>query len=419
MIVQPSTPPAAGRLRDPARLRSLAATGLLDTPAEAAFDRLTEMGSRLLGVPVSLISLVDGDRQFFKSQCGLPTPYDRTRQTPLSHSFCQHVVTGAEPLVVADAREHPLLADNLAIADLGVVAYAGVPLRGPDGEVIGSFCAIDPAPREWSADDVALLHDLAGTAGDIIRLRGEGIAALDAGRRLQEALVGDGVECARARITTLYRPGERRLLLGGDFFSCTEQPDGSLVLLLADVAGHGAEAAAHAILLRSAWSALLAQAGDLGGHVRRLNRIATERLPSAIRFATALFVHVSADRSRARLISAGHPPPVVLDDAGAREVAVAPGPPLGVIADPDWPETEIPLPRPGRFLAYTDGLVEGDSVTGGRARRGTDPLLRLAGELHSEGTSDQALLDALEADARRAHGGPLPDDVAALLLRLG
>lgn len=94
---------------------------------------------------VALVSLVDGERQFSKSRVGV----DLT-ETPLSHSFCQHVVGDAAPLVVADARRDPRLRENLAIDALGVVAYCGVPLTGSDGYTLGSFCAVDDSPREWS-----------------------------------------------------------------------------------------------------------------------------------------------------------------------------------------------------------------------------------------------------------------------------
>ncbi len=146
---------------DPRRLRALRATGLLDSPPEEAFDRLTDLVRRVLAVPVALISLVDANRQFFKSQTGLPEPWASRRETPLSHSFCQYPVRSGEPLIVADAREHPDLRDNLAIPDLGVVAYAGVPLITDDGFALGSLCAIDSQPRFWTTDQVALLSDLA------------------------------------------------------------------------------------------------------------------------------------------------------------------------------------------------------------------------------------------------------------------
>jgi GAF domain-containing protein len=101
--------PDVTRLRAFERLDALRSTGLLDSPAEEAFDRLTRLAARLLRVPVALVSLVDEDRQFFKSCFGLPEPLATQRETPLSHSFCQHVVNLEDLLVAGDAREHPLL----------------------------------------------------------------------------------------------------------------------------------------------------------------------------------------------------------------------------------------------------------------------------------------------------------------------
>ena len=121
----------------PERLRALRATGLLDTAPEEPFDKLTQLVCRLLRVPVSLVSLVGADRQFFKSQQGLPEPWAKARETPLSHSFCQHVVLRQEPFVIDDARSDPLVCENLAIPDLGVAAYLGVPLTTPEGHVLG------------------------------------------------------------------------------------------------------------------------------------------------------------------------------------------------------------------------------------------------------------------------------------------
>ncbi|MEM6645885.1 MAG: ATP-binding protein [Bacteroidota bacterium] len=137
------------------------ATKLLDTPPETAFDRVTRLVARLLKVPVSLVSLVDHDRQFFKSVYGVPAPWARLRETPLTHSFCQHVVQANAPLTVDDAREHPLVHANLAVSDFNIVAYLGVPIHTPDGHPLGTLCAIDHQPRAWSPHDHATLQDLA------------------------------------------------------------------------------------------------------------------------------------------------------------------------------------------------------------------------------------------------------------------
>ena len=137
------------------------AAHLLDTPAEEAFDRFTRLATQVLGVPVSLISILDTDRQFFKSAIGLQPPFAEKRETPLSHSFCQHVVRTGEPLIVSDAREHELVRRNLAIAELGIVAYAGVPIYDQKGRPIGALCAIDTIPRRWIASDLEILETVA------------------------------------------------------------------------------------------------------------------------------------------------------------------------------------------------------------------------------------------------------------------
>jgi GAF domain-containing protein len=158
-------------LTDPRRLAALRAASLLDIPAVEDFDRVTRMAAELLDVPVVLVTLVDSERQFFLSCVGLGRPWSEARETPLSHSFCQYVVAGEEPLVIADAREVPWLRDNAAIADLGVIAYAGFPLRTGDGQPIGSFCAIDDKPREWSERELDLLRDFAAIVQSELDLR--------------------------------------------------------------------------------------------------------------------------------------------------------------------------------------------------------------------------------------------------------
>ena len=116
------------------------------------------------------MSVVDEDRQFFAGCLGLPEPYLRTRETPLSHSFCQYTVATREPLVVSDARDDPVLRDNLAVPELGVVAYAGVPLITREGHALGALCVVDQRPRTWTSDQIAMLGDLAASVVSEIEL---------------------------------------------------------------------------------------------------------------------------------------------------------------------------------------------------------------------------------------------------------
>ncbi|MEZ0374590.1 MAG: response regulator, partial [Candidatus Sericytochromatia bacterium] len=150
----------AESIQAPERLDALRNTGLLDSKADAFLDSLTQMTARLLRVPIALMTLVDKDRQFFKAQVGLKEPWASSRQTPLSHSFCQWAVAGDEQLAISDARQHPVLRSNQAIPDLGVIAYAGAPVGTAAGQRIGTFCIIDAQPRIWTESDLESLHDL-------------------------------------------------------------------------------------------------------------------------------------------------------------------------------------------------------------------------------------------------------------------
>lgn len=154
------------------RLRQLHGLKLLDAPPDPTFDRLTRLAARLLNVPISIVSLVDAHRQYFQSAVGMGDPIN-PRETDLAHSYCQHVVATDAPLIVNDARTHPLLQDSPSIVDLNAVAYAGIPLRTPSGATIGSFCVIDKHARQWTPEEISTLDDLAHLAMTELELRGE------------------------------------------------------------------------------------------------------------------------------------------------------------------------------------------------------------------------------------------------------
>jgi PAS domain S-box-containing protein len=157
------------RLMHAGRIAAVGGTGLLDRPKAPGLDRLTRLASRLLNVPTALVSLVTGERQVFASQIGLAQRWADAGETPLSHSFCQYVVDDDAPLVVSDARTDDRLRDNLAISEIGVIAYAGMPIR-LGGHTLGSFCAIDAQPRTWSDAELEILRDLAAAVASEIAL---------------------------------------------------------------------------------------------------------------------------------------------------------------------------------------------------------------------------------------------------------
>ena len=146
---------------------------LVDSPREEAFDKFTRLVARFVKVPVALVSFVEEekDRQYFKSQAGLTGIWSETRQTPLSHSFCQLVKRDNRPLIVENAPEDARVCSNLAIPDLGVRAYLGVPIHAGDGKPLGALCAIDTQVRAWDVVDVDDMIDLAACVSDQISLR--------------------------------------------------------------------------------------------------------------------------------------------------------------------------------------------------------------------------------------------------------
>ena len=152
---------ATSKLKSLQRLSALKQSGLLDRAVREQFGVLTDHVRTMLGVPVAIISIVDEDRQVFAGHCGLPEPWASEGETPMTHSFCQHVVEANDVLIVHDANAHELVRENHAIGDLGVVAYLGVPVTLPSGEVAGALAAIDTEPHDWSDWEIDCLHSLA------------------------------------------------------------------------------------------------------------------------------------------------------------------------------------------------------------------------------------------------------------------
>ncbi|TCV96378.1 excisionase family DNA binding protein [Luteibacter rhizovicinus] len=150
-----------------ARLRAVARTGLLDTPAEPAFDRITWLAGLIVGTPVSLLTLLTGQRQWFKSRQGT-----EMHETPRDWAFCDHARSDNGVLVVEDARQDIRFANNpLVTGDQHIRFYAGYPVRSPDGHTVGVLCVLDRKPRSLDAVQDRGMRALAAIANDAIRLR--------------------------------------------------------------------------------------------------------------------------------------------------------------------------------------------------------------------------------------------------------
>ena len=142
------------------RLDALRALKLLDTPAEERFDTITRRARTSFNVPIALITLVDSDRQWFKSRDGL-----ELEETSRASSFCSHAILQDDVYIVGDAQADPKFSDNpLVTGNPHIRFYAGKPLRSPEGKKIGTLCLIDRVPRQFGEDEQARLQSMAAWA---------------------------------------------------------------------------------------------------------------------------------------------------------------------------------------------------------------------------------------------------------------
>jgi len=143
-----------------ARLKALRSLNVLDTPSEERFDRLTRLAKRMFNVPIALVSLVDENRQWFKSCIGLDVS-----ETPRDISFCGHAILGNEIFIIPDAAKDERFSDNpLVLNEPYIRFYAGCPLRYLDSSMLGTLCIIDTQPRVLNKEDLEALKDLAELA---------------------------------------------------------------------------------------------------------------------------------------------------------------------------------------------------------------------------------------------------------------
>jgi serine phosphatase RsbU (regulator of sigma subunit) len=275
------------------------------------------------------------------------------------------------------------------------------------------------APEQSWFDLLDRFADQVALAKTVVRRRLAQDEARRLGARLQTALLPRVVTVAGGlRVRTLYRPGTRDLLLGGDFLdvAARDTEQGDVAFLIGDVSGHGPEQAAIAASLRAAWKAMarLPQLG-LDDWARGLDAVLADQSAESSLFVTLLMGTANARTRRLSYVTAGHPPPLLLGPDGPRQGPLG-GPPLGLVAWTTLEPRVLELDDVRGVLMVTDGIFEGHTAPDAASRVGWDDFVEIVATHDDVATT--GYLDDLNAEMVRRNGDALPDDVAALLLLL-
>jgi sigma-B regulation protein RsbU (phosphoserine phosphatase) len=371
-------------LEESLRVNELLSLKLLDTQPENRFDRITRLAADFFGVPTAYIAFLDDQRQWLKSQVGVGYgEMDRCL------TFCQYTIHRNEPLIINDAREHPIGRTHpLVVGEPHVRFYAGVPLSGPTGRKIGTFCLVDLAPRAFTEQELASLIAFATLVereinlSEIIQTQNE---LLQTRQRLMEAkqeLEREFSDAARYVRQMLPPPlaGDEiidwhfhpSMRLGGDGLGYRRVDDDQIAFYILDVTGHGLGSALLAVtaleLLRNRNPASRIDFARPAEVMDRLNR-SFQMKEHGGKFFSAWYGVYSKSKETITYANAGHPPPLLLKGAeGSSPLSkTLPGTSvLGITPQMEIPETILPFPAASELYLFTDGLYELLDPKGGR-----------------------------------------------------
>ncbi|MHB1924203.1 MAG: PP2C family protein-serine/threonine phosphatase [Acidimicrobiales bacterium] len=399
------------------RLAAVHRYDILDSPPDGAFDRVTAVAARLFDVPISIVSIVDTDRIWFKSHHGI-----EVEEVGRDPGLCASAILSDGPWLVRDARADPrTLANPLVAGEFGLRFYAGVPLTTHDGFNLGTLCVIDREPREVTEQEVATLSDLAAVVMDELELRigARRTVALEAQLRhhaelvaakLQESLIPPQVPVVDGLdVATRYHVAQLDQV-GGDFFDVIST-DWGTALTLGDACGKGTMAAASAGTARWALHAVMIDEPDPAKALERVNTVLYRSTPNASTYVTALAVSLrqQVDGLDISVAVGGHPLPLIVRRAGGVESLGTASPIVGWRSQSTYTVAHATLAAGDMVVMYTDGLLE---AIAGRGEPDDQALRSLLGPLAGQPADEVAqALDAAIGNERR-------DDVAVMVTRV-
>ncbi|MCU1599401.1 MAG: putative magnesium or manganese-dependent protein phosphatase [Frankiales bacterium] len=407
------------------RLAAVRRYEVLDTPADGAFDRITALAARAFGVPVAIVSIVDSDRIWFKSRHGLPDVMEIDRAPGL----CASAILGSGPWIVADAPNDPrALANPLVAGDFGLRFYAGVPLTTRDGFNLGTLCVLDTVPRAVTPEETQTLQDLAALVIDQLELRLETreVLRVEAQLRRDAERLADALQASLLPPTPPTVPGmdvasafvaaDQGLQIGGDFLDVFRLSGNDWALVLGDVCGKGARAAALTGLARWTIRAAAVHQFAPSAVLSDLNASLLADGDADDHFCTAVFGRLELDVCGAwvTLATSGHPQPVLVRGSGLVERRGVPSLPLGMFEDIDPVDDRVGLGPSDCLVFYTDGIIESRDEAG--VLFGTSRLVEVL--RNAIGCDAAEIVRRVIAAASDHAAAGLTDDAAVLVVRV-
>lgn len=388
-----------------ARRRGLDALGVLDTPPEERFDRITRLARLTFDVMLSTVTLIDRDRAWFKSCAG-----GEFTEAPRNTTFCAQAVLVDAPTVVTDATLDDRFSDLEAVTGPpGIRFYAGFPIHDSHGTIIGTLCLYDIRPRSLDATGLAIMAELTSWVESELVASDE----TERARLIQQALLPrrapdiPGYDAA-----AFCQPATS---VAGDFFDYQQHGDAH-AFAVADVMGKGSGAAmimaSVRAVLRSENRALAAgrfgPTGTLGQVLTEVNNLMLDDLSSSGSFVTGFFGWADPTTGTIRYVDAGHGLSVIVRADGTAEHLRTTDLPLGVTDAWRWTEQQVTLGPGDDLVCFSDGLLD--------LMGGTLDALPSIVQLIEDADGPREVMDSVR---RIAAAGPLPDDITVLAIRRG
>ena len=392
----------ADKLRD---LQTVTDAALAYLPLEPLLAELLNRVVDILNVDTAAILLLEDDGRTLVARAakGLEEEVEQGVRVPVRKGFAGRIAASGQPVFIENLDEAEVV--NPLLREKGLKSLLGVPLM-IEGDVIGVLHVGSLHPRMFGADDVELLQ-LAGDRAALAingRLTEQERGLADA---LQRSLIPQLPDLPGVSLEARYLPAAEAKL-GGDWYDAFLLDGGKLGVAIGDVSGRGFHAAALMGQLRSGLRACAMVESSPAPVAERVSRLL--RQIESTRTATLIYLTLDLQKSEVQIVSAGHPPPLLVDAIGAAAyVEVPTGVPLGAVRQPLYEQLVMTIEPSAALLLYTDGLIE---RPGERLELGFERLLQAAEQLHaSRGSRCRPIVDAM------LPGGAIRDDAAVMIVR--